>query len=381
MAAAEQSTSLELRTAQVVANLENPAFLEQIEALLPDTVPLRRFVQVAKSAILSRPELVEADETTLFSAILRCAQDGLFADGREAVINVYRSKVKVNGTETSIQKAEYLPMIAGVRKRFAEHGWQLRTEVICEHDEFEDRSSEGYVVHRKPRPGVDRGQIEGAFAMAVHRDGRREAVVMTKAEIDEVRDKASKNNRAWVEWYSRMAEKTPAHRLEKKVGLAEADRQPPAPILAELATENAAELLYGHARELPAVPPADADEPVSAERESQQAEAAASPDAAAASVPGDEQIEDGVFEPIDDEPGVSAEELAAAETIKVTSGVWKDKTLGEIAEAGVEGSEWLLAQLRKATEGSAKWAPLATVIQARLPETWAAYEQWRAEQS
>jgi recombination protein RecT len=353
------------RTRDVVASVENPAFVSEIEALLPDTLPVRRFVQVAKTAIRTNPDLVGADENSLFASIVRCAQDGLIPDGHEAALVPYKGKVS------------YLPMVAGLRKVAAEYGWTITAAVVFDNDDFDYSEEPPTLTHKPARPGTDRGERIAAYAVARHADGRRIQRVMDADAIAKVRAKAQTQS-VWNEWTDAMWMKSPTKAVVKVLPFAESDRV--RRLLADDFIEEgstAAETLYGPVANVPAVEPPAAD----VREAGQQAEAARD---AAASAPGtDDGIVDGEFEPIEDDeaPAVAAEELAAAGTIKVTSGAWKDRTLDEIAEAGDEGATWLLVQLKKATPGSAKWAPLATVIRARLPETWQAYETWKAAQS
>jgi hypothetical protein len=101
------------------------AIRTQIAMALPPTVTLDRFARATSTALLQNPDLAKSDEAALFQAVVKCAQDGLLPDGREAALVLYKGK------------AQYLPMIGGVRKIAAEYGWTIHTHVIYENDQFE----------------------------------------------------------------------------------------------------------------------------------------------------------------------------------------------------------------------------------------------------
>jgi recombination protein RecT len=129
---------------------------------LPPTVSLDRFARATSTALLQNPELAKSDEAALFQAVVKCAQDGLLPDGREAALVLYKGK------------AQYLPMIGGVRKIAAEFGWTIRTHVVYENDQFEVDQGGGRADRTGPAPlGAERGPIVGAYAKSrTHRDGR-----------------------------------------------------------------------------------------------------------------------------------------------------------------------------------------------------------------
>lgn len=359
-------TELTLRekTEQVIATLQLPAVLEQIEELLPDNVPMTRFVGVAKTAIRSNPDLVNADQTSLFAAIIRCAQAGLFPDGHEAALVIYKGKVS------------FLPMIDGVRKTLAEFGWLLRTGVVRENDEFEWSEEPMSITHRPARPGVERGQLMYAYGIATHADGRRLQRVLDRDEIAKRRAKAQ-TDKVWSEWEEAMWRKSAGHAVGGEVPLSEGDR---ARLDRVLATDTdpaaAAELLYGAdgaaftMTEVPATvePPADTpstDATAGPSGGSQQAGAAGDN---AVPAPGDD----------DPEPVLASQqqELADAANVvagtKIPNGANIGKTLAELAAEGAEGENWLGWALRHPGKfDDAFYAAVETFVQGALPQVWA----------
>lgn len=194
---------------EVVATIEHPEFVAQIKASLPENVTPERFIQIAITAVRSDPELITKDQNTLFASIVRCAQDGLYPDGREAAFVSFGSKVA------------YMPMIGGFRKIAAEHGWAIDTQVVYLADHFEyELGVNPKLVHEPCGLAEEPGEMTGAYAVATHADGRKIVEVMRKADILKVREVSkSKGSGPWRDWPERMWEKTVGRRIFGKLPL------------------------------------------------------------------------------------------------------------------------------------------------------------------
>lgn len=315
-------TDLVQRTQQTVALIDDQRFLEQVEALLPDNLPLRRFVQVAKTAIRTTPELVAADQNSLFASIVRCAQSGLYPDGHEAALVAYGGKVS------------FLPMVAGVIRAARDYGWLMVAEAVYENDEFEWRGSDEKPLHRHPRPGVARGELVAAFAYATQH-GETLSVVLYPDDIKKRRAKAQ-TDKVWKEWPEAMWRKSAAHALFRKLPLSERDR------LADRFDETiepaeATELLYGPDgtafAATPALPSDTADAPPGAPGTSGNDRQDAELDRAAAASPAPGEHDD------DPEPQPPAKPDYGATV--VPSGAYADMTLADVAALGDDGEKWL----------------------------------------
>jgi len=266
-----QSTEIAQRTPaqELVSIVRGADFMEQIKLALPENVSAAKFNRVAVTALMANPDLAApALRETVIRSLIQCAQIGLLPDGKEAALVPFKGVVQL------------IPMAYGFRQIAAEYGWQIRSAVIYENDEFDYDPVEATLKHRPPRPGVNRGEIIGAWAKAVHRDGRPpEIEVMDPAQIARVRAISRATKGPWFDFEDRMTEKSPVRRLFAKLGLAESDRR--IITLLEIPDEpgEAAATFYGTERaETPALPPAST--------ESQQVDGAATPPEAAPSTPG-----------------------------------------------------------------------------------------------
>ena len=135
---------------------------DQFKAALPRHIHPDKFIRAAQTAIQNNPDLLTLSRPSLYNSLMKCAQDGLLADGREAVIT------KKGGD------AVYMPMIGGILKLIRNSG-ELATidaEVVHEKDEYDSWTDEKgpHFRYKKFRNG-DRGAIIATIAYAVMKDG------------------------------------------------------------------------------------------------------------------------------------------------------------------------------------------------------------------
>ena len=100
------STSVARRDAvqEVVATIDRPEFQQQLAEMLPTGLSLETFTRHAKLAIQMNPELLTAERSSLFLAMVRGAASGLLPDGRESAFVIVKSK--------GVEKVQWWSMIA-----------------------------------------------------------------------------------------------------------------------------------------------------------------------------------------------------------------------------------------------------------------------------
>lgn len=179
-----------------------------LAAALPDHIPLERFKRVLITAVNQNADLQTADRRSLFTACAKCAHDGLYPDGREAALVVYQTKVKrrVKGDnnqflrdrktgkyiekEYYVDLVQYLPMIAGIRKRMRNTGEVLSAdaEVVFAADQFHRaHGDDPKIVHIPPDDlDADRGEMRGAYAIIKLANGEVLREVMGRHDIEHV---------------------------------------------------------------------------------------------------------------------------------------------------------------------------------------------------
>ncbi len=200
------------------ATLEGPMRAEIAKALPKDIDP-DRFIRTAITAVQMNPRLAEADRRSLFAACMRAAQDGLMPDGREAVLNIYPTKLKEGGKEFWIDMVQFLPMVRGLLKAMRNSGEVASVDAaaVYEKDEFAfERGDEPRIVHR-PYMGADEpGDVIAAYVIVKLKNGEVHREVMSKRDIEKVRA-ASKapNGPGWTKWYDQFAIKSAIKRAYK----------------------------------------------------------------------------------------------------------------------------------------------------------------------
>ena len=182
----------------------------EIAKVLPDHVSADKFMRVVTTAIAQSPELRNSDRRALFTACVKCATDGLVPDGREAALVIFGGK------------AQYMPMVTGILKKVRNSGELLSivANVVHEADKFRyfvDDVGE-HVLHEPNITAPDRGKLLCVYAIAKTKDGGVYTEVMSRGQIDEVRNVSkSKDSGPWKGWYGEMARKTVIRRLSKRL--------------------------------------------------------------------------------------------------------------------------------------------------------------------
>lgn len=191
------------------------SLIPEFKKALPQHVSADKFTRVLLTLVTMTPDLVAANRGSLFAACMKAATDGLLLDGREAAIATFKNK------NSEQRVATYMPMTFGILKKVRNSGElaSLNPHVVYKNDEFEywvDENGE----HLKHRPllGEDRGEPVYAYATAKTKDGALYLEVMSKAEIEQVRNSGrGKDSAPWTQWWGEMAKKSVIRRLSKRL--------------------------------------------------------------------------------------------------------------------------------------------------------------------
>lgn len=191
----------------------------EIAKALPAGVEPGRFIRTVVTAVQMTPALLDADRRSLFAACMKAAQDGLMPDGREAVLNIYNTKVKEDGRDVWKSMVQYLPMVRGLLKVARNSGEvaHLDAAAVYERDEFIfERGDESRLVHRPYLGEEDPGKVIAAYCIAKLANGEIHREVMSRRDIEKVRG-ASKaaNGPGWTTWYDQFAIKSVIKRATK----------------------------------------------------------------------------------------------------------------------------------------------------------------------
>ena len=134
--------------------------------VLPSHIAPEKFVRALQTAAQMNPDLAKADRRILFGELMKCAQDGLIPDGREAVVTVFTSK---DGSITP----KYNPMVTGLCKRARNSGEISTIDAIEVHqnDTYEAWVDEKGQHFKHVRAHLNRGEVILTYAYAITKDG------------------------------------------------------------------------------------------------------------------------------------------------------------------------------------------------------------------
>jgi recombination protein RecT len=188
---------------------------DQFKMALPAHIPVERFIRVVLTALQNNQKLMACTKQSFFNAAVRCAQDGLLPDGREAAIVPFGEEDAEDGRgRTRSDMAGYMPMVAGIRKKVRNSGeikdWNAAVVYQGEPFEFE-LGDEPFIRHKKMRGGRVGRQIEWAYSVVTFKDDTKSRDVMPIEEIEDIRKKFSRSKKGpWSvpESYPEMCIKT-----------------------------------------------------------------------------------------------------------------------------------------------------------------------------
>jgi recombination protein RecT len=191
----------------------------QFSYALPAHIPVERFTRVVMTAVQNQPKLLACTRQSIFNACMKCAQDGLLPDNREAAIVPFGESE--DGQRKANDQATYMPMIAGIRKKARNSGelsdWYA--EVVHAGDEFDYQlGDDPHILHKPALKGGRARPITHAYSIAKFKDGGISREVMTIDEVEDIRRKYSRSKRGpWSDpiTYPEMVRKTVA-RLHSK---------------------------------------------------------------------------------------------------------------------------------------------------------------------
>ena len=184
------------------------ALKPEIAAALPPQVDPDRFIRTVLTVVQMQPDLLNKDRRSLFAACMKAAQTGLFPDGMDAALVAFGNVV------------QFMPMVAGLLRLARQSGEILTLAAHCvyEHDQWDYELGDNEHFYHKPKMDGDRGEVVAAYAIGRTKDGGIYREVMSRTEIEKVRNVSrAKNNGPWVQWYERMAEKTVLRRMLKRM--------------------------------------------------------------------------------------------------------------------------------------------------------------------
>jgi recombination protein RecT len=181
--------------------------------IVPSHIDAQAFVAMTIGYLRRQPKLAAAagrNPASFMAALSECARLGLVPGDTFHLVpfeNTRNGTVEITGITDYTGEIELIYRAGAVAS--------VKAEIVCRRDAFHFDTGMDRPEHAPDWFG-ERGELIGAYAYAVMKDGATSKVIVySKAEIDKVRavSRTSRDDSPWNQWYDRMALKTVLHRL------------------------------------------------------------------------------------------------------------------------------------------------------------------------
>lgn len=184
----------------------------EIARCLPKHLTPERMARIALTELRKTPKLQECEPLSFIAAIMQASQLGL----EPGVLGACYLIPFFNG-KTGKTECNFIPGYRGFLDLARRSGQiiSLTAHSVFENDEFiYEYGLEEKLVHRPTLN--DKGSLVAVYSVARLKDGGYQFEVMSKKEVDEIRQQSKSGNAGpWVTHYEQMAKKTILRKLFK----------------------------------------------------------------------------------------------------------------------------------------------------------------------
>lgn len=179
-----------------------------IESVLPKHLTPERMLRLALVAANQNPKILECTPTSVIQCLVTASSLGLDVSGSL-------------GSAYLVPYGKQCTLIVGYRGFLAliRRSGEIRTiEAHCvyEKDRFEYQLGLDPKLSHTPHMGEDRGECIAAYAIAWFKDGAYQVEVMSRHELDKIRNGSrAANSGPWVDHTDEMRRKTVTRRIAK----------------------------------------------------------------------------------------------------------------------------------------------------------------------
>lgn len=214
---------------QTIAGLLNdPKIKAQMALALPKHVTADRLARIALTEVRKTPKLAQCDQTSFLGAIMQCCALGLEPGG--ALGHCYL--VPFENRRAGRVEVQFIVGYRGMLDLARRSGQivSLEARAVYEKDHFEvELGLDSKIVHKPNWQASDRGRLTFVYAVAKLKDGGVQFEVMSRAEIENIRNNSQGYKAAeamarkydkeasspWHDYFEPMALKTVIRRLFK----------------------------------------------------------------------------------------------------------------------------------------------------------------------
>lgn len=183
----------------------------QFALCLPKHMSADRVCRIALTEFRKNPLLMECEPMSFIAGVMMASQLGL-----ETGILGAAYLVPFKNTKKGIVECNFIPGYRGLIDLARRSGniISISAEIVYENDFFEYEKGLNEKLIHKPVL-TNKGKMIAAYAVAKLKDGGAQFTVMSKEEVDEVKNKAKAQWGPWASSFEAMAQKTAVRRLFK----------------------------------------------------------------------------------------------------------------------------------------------------------------------
>jgi recombination protein RecT len=183
----------------------------QLSLCLPKHMSVERVCRIALTEFRKTPLLMECEPMSFIAAVMVASQLGL-----EIGILGSAYIVPFKNSKKGIVECNLIPGYRGFIDLARRSGniISISAEIVYENDLFDFEKGLNEKLVHKPKL-TDRGEMIAAYAVAKLKDGGAQFIVMSKQEINDVKNQAKAQWGPWVSHFNEMAQKTVVRRLFK----------------------------------------------------------------------------------------------------------------------------------------------------------------------
>lgn len=184
----------------------------EIARALPKHMSPDRLARIATTVMRQTPQLGQADPASFLGALMTCAQLGL-----EPGPLGHAYLVPFRNSKTGTTEVQFIAGYRGLVELARRSGQvqSVQAHIVRDGDHFDYEFGLEPRLKHKPVAPAD-AAVTHAYAVVRYKDGGVDFDVMTRAEVDAIRDRSRAGKSGpWVTDYPEMAKKTVLRRLLK----------------------------------------------------------------------------------------------------------------------------------------------------------------------
>jgi recombination protein RecT len=203
------------RPTTIAGLLTDPTIKAQMAMALPKHMTSDRLARIALTEVRKTPALGKCDQASFLGAIMQCAQLGI--EPGSALGHAYL--LPFENRKKGITEVQFILGYRGMIDLARRSGQILSIEARAVYTADKFHVSLGLnpnLTHEPDWEAEERGPLRFVYAVAKLRDGGTQFEVMSRADIEKVRQKSRAGQSGpWVDHYEEMAKKTVIRRLFK----------------------------------------------------------------------------------------------------------------------------------------------------------------------